>query len=415
MVPCKECGVANMADSKYCRECGVVLDPLSNAVRHEENQKLIESGRRKFGEGKLDDALNMALTVLENDPHSVDGLALAGDCYESQGDYGSALEHFTKIVRVKPDSQLDKIRVSRLEKIVSGDSVVVQEPQGSRYALGAAVAATLLIVSSAAALVLATRPNSVEEPLQLAENSGITAIPFSYSPTPVPTSTGNLPIQPTDSGAAGNSGNFDQGVERENRRPVSEIIGEASQINNNAALDSPSYIDPTLPRKIDPYTAGNEPVTIELPNGPGAGQSLDPEPNPVTAANIDEDKPNSVIEIGPANGEASQQEDVAQGSEPAGPNAAEAETLIQVARQEFILQNFAKAADAYLKALQAGASPGSTNQRLAQCYEKLNRYEEAINAYERAITAYEQLDPDNTRVQTAIASCKQALKILRSK
>ncbi|HRK21713.1 MAG TPA: hypothetical protein PLX06_07895, partial [Fimbriimonadaceae bacterium] len=64
----------------------------------------------------------------------------------------------------------------------------------------------------------------------------------------------------------------------------------------------------------------------------------------------------------------------------------------------------------------AGASPGSTNQRLGQCYANLNRAGDAANAYRRAIASYETSlrngSGDSGRLQTAIETCKQALKTL---
>jgi len=92
---------------------------------------------------------------------------------------------------------------------------------------------------------------------------------------------------------------------------------------------------------------------------------------------------------------------------------AQIDTLIRVAREQQIMGNWAKAADAYEKALALGASPASTNQRLAQCYEKLGRKADAIKAYERAIQAFERLDQNDVRVQTQIDACRQALKLLR--
>jgi tetratricopeptide (TPR) repeat protein len=75
--------------------------------------------------------------------------------------------------------------------------------------------------------------------------------------------------------------------------------------------------------------------------------------------------------------------------------------------------NHAKAADAYEKALALGASPASTNQRLAQCYVKLNRKADAIKAYERAITAFERMDQNDIRVQAMLDACRAELKDLR--
>ncbi len=91
------------------------------------------------------------------------------------------------------------------------------------------------------------------------------------------------------------------------------------------------------------------------------------------------------------------------------------ETLLRVARQHFQTGNFSQAADAYEKALRAGAEVGSTNQRLAQCYERLGRKSEAIGAYRRAISAYESAlrsGGNEARLKAAIEACQRAISVL---
>ncbi len=276
-------------------------------------------------------------------------------------------------------------------------------------------------MSSAAALILATQPKGGGDEMQLADAGNVRAIPFNtYSPTPVPVPSGNQQIQPSGNGT---NNQFNNAVNRTDGRPVSEIVSEGTGNSSGVLPGTNDLIDPTKPPSINPWDIppGSDPVTVTFPDGQGpSGRTGDPDPDPVSSpdGNREDDggNRNAIVQITPSGGGTGNGGGgVSPGSEPAGNNAAEAETLIQVARQEFILKNYAKAADAYLKALAAGASPGSTYQRLAQCYEKLNRKEEAINAYELAITAYEDLGPENTRAKTAIAACRQALKILRSK
>ncbi|MEZ5162483.1 MAG: tetratricopeptide repeat protein [Fimbriimonadaceae bacterium] len=65
--------------------------------------------------------------------------------------------------------------------------------------------------------------------------------------------------------------------------------------------------------------------------------------------------------------------------------------LIRKARNQYVTGDYSGAAAAYLEALRRGASPSSTNQRLAQCYEKLGKKNEAIAAYKRAMASMELL------------------------
>jgi tetratricopeptide (TPR) repeat protein len=126
-----------------------------------------------------------------------------------------------------------------------------------------------------------------------------------------------------------------------------------------------------------------------------------------------------VVEIRPSAG-SEQSGKSGGGSEPVAPDSPDARTsaevLIRTARDAFVRGDYGRASDAYEKALARGASRGSTNQRLAQCYERLGRKGDAIAAYERAVAAYQsQLagGGDNSRIQAALDSSRQALKNLR--
>jgi tetratricopeptide (TPR) repeat protein len=131
---------------------------------------------------------------------------------------------------------------------------------------------------------------------------------------------------------------------------------------------------------------------------------------PPSTPNKNED-PGGFIEIVPSKNAPLQRG----GSETVGGGRNEAETLSRVAVQHYQVGDHGKAADAFEKALRAGADPGATNQRLAQCYEKLNRRAEALLAYQRALKGYEAAlaagrgNPE--RLRSAIAACQQAIRV----
>jgi hypothetical protein len=93
-----------------------------------------------------------------------------------------------------------------------------------------------------------------------------------------------------------------------------------------------------------------------------------------------------------------------------------AKALMKVAQQHMLTRNFSAAADAYEKAIKAGASPLSAYQRLGQCYQEMNRRAEAINAYSKAVRAMESAAAANPsqaeRLQVSIDACKKAIRVL---
>ncbi|MFM9872480.1 MAG: tetratricopeptide repeat protein, partial [Fimbriimonadaceae bacterium] len=91
------------------------------------------------------------------------------------------------------------------------------------------------------------------------------------------------------------------------------------------------------------------------------------------------------------------------------------EQLIQKARNLYIQENYAGAAEAYEAAIRAGAGTGATYQRLAQCYEKMGRKSDAVRSYRNAVRAFDaQISRGNgsDSVRAAKESCERAISAL---
>lgn len=416
LVACDKCGKANMADSKFCRECGAALAAVPGQVRHEENAEMIADGKRLFAAGRYTDAANVAVAVLDDDPLSVPALALHGDCLEALGDYDAALACFEQILSVRPESKLDEIRVARLKQLIGSEALAVEHaPKRKSQALGAAIAAAMLLISSGTALVLATRPTDDFQALDDGQ-AGAAGQPFRVLPR-VPTQTGNVGAQPQSNQPAGSSGVVEPGesvrAQIGTQLPGADgfyVQGILQQYDPNA----PQIVDPRRLSPTGPYPVNPGPPVATVSDNDG--ETIDPPPDPVGS---DDQQANnsrgSFVDIRPSAGQNGGPITTSDGSVSVDDSGALADTLTRVAREQYILTNYEKAADAYEKALAAGASPGSTNQRLAQCYEKLGRTADAIRTYDFAIRAYEAVTPLPQRAKLAIAACQQAIKILRDR
>jgi len=409
MIACENCGQANMAYSKFCRECGVALSPVPVSVLQEENQKMVSDARRLFGDGRYEEAALISTAILEDDPECVEALALRGDCHERLGEYDSAVDCYRHILKIQPDSQLDRIRVARLEKLVVSNELEVGEPRhGRRTALGAAFAAAVLLVSSGSALIIASSGTGQEISSQ-AVKVGASSTPFISVP-PIPGIRDYVRLE--NQSAPGNSDLEDLTDVLPGGLTVPELRrNPGNRIGLIADATGSAVLDPVVPSKIDlnrltgtPFDLGLEPST-RLGGITGID---DPDPNAVSISDEGDDQASKMI----VDVRASDNIDPTAGSQTVGDGATEAETLIRVARHHYIVGDFAKAADAWEKALAAGASPASTNQRLAQSYEKLNRKADAMSAYKRSIEEFEKLDQNDERVKSALDSCRQALKVL---
>jgi hypothetical protein len=272
-----------------------------------------------------------------------------------------------------------------------------------------ALAAVVLFVSVGSAIVVGNRqrPITPTEGL-LAEADLPQARPFA-TPAPVPTkgTTGNQTQQSTEPepGRTETSEPNATGTRR-------VTTGRANAVSPGTLPDPTSAADRVDDgyRPMSPFNV--VPETLPQPQNPGG----DPEPTRVTESRPAETAAQppaerEVIEIKPSGNN----RETVGGSE-VSDGANEAETLIRVARQQYLAGNYSQAARAYERALRAGASAASTNQRLAQCYEKLGQRGDAVAAYRRALNAYESLIArgvgDSRLLQTQADACRQALRVL---
>lgn len=367
---------------------------------------MVSDAQRLFGDGRYEEATLVSSAILENDPNCVEALALRGDCHERLGEYEAAVDCYRRILEIQPDSQLDRIRIARLEKLVASEELVVGEPQpGRRTALWAAVAAAVLLVSSGSALIIGSSGNDRE---YISQAVGESSTPFISVP-PVP-GTNNLYVPLENPAPPGNSdleglpdaiprGRTTPQLSTSGARNASVIPGPTGRDIRDPLISPP--VNPNNFTEVLPFNPGIEPST-------SLGQIADPDPGVVS--NGDEpDDPRStmIVEVSASGGI-----DPTAGSQTVPDRSTEAETLIRVARNHFIVGDFAKAADAWEKALAAGATAASTNQRLAQSYEKLGRKADAIAAYRRSILEFEKLDQNDERVRSALDSVRQALKMM---
>lgn len=418
VVSCNKCGKSNSLDSKFCRSCGAAIIEADVLLAKEQNEALINDGYRLLNENRQDEAEILATTVVDNDPSSISALALLGDCHERVGRYDEALACYEKIVELNPDSALDKVRVTHLRKLLTNRALESNSGSNSRSALLAAIAAVVLVGSVGAIIALATTRSSTKTvatitpgevqpagiPLQgFGPNLGSIQPPVDGAesvgePKTTPPTAGSTP--PVNSGANSTTGG----------RPVPPVdpsgtlpnpVGNGKTVNPNEGTVAP----------WQPF--GKGPVSIEKSDGTGAAAppNLDnPDPRVDNTANstvpAKQAAPEPVIEIRASGGSAKVTQGGGEIESPGG--AVKADTLIRVARNQFMTGNYAGAADAYEKALRAGAPAGSTNQRLAQCFEKLGRTSEAIAAYGRAAKAF-----DASGSASAAAACRQAIKVLQ--
>lgn len=426
MVSCTNCAAQNSLDSVFCKRCGSTLadDDLKQAK--DKLEAAVADGFRIFNGGRTDEAMHIAETAVAANPTSTAALSLKAMCHERLGQIAEALECHEKVLDLDPDSMIDKIKVNDLRNLLVARSSIAAMPD-RKMAIVGAVAATVLVLSIGVVLA----KSGSKTPDKVAVNNP----PVSQSQGP----TGSHFDTPVGPPGSQNSG---QGQVLQNppanggqpnnapRNPSSSQ--DDSDRGSNAPLPKwPADRGHQLPKPGSDGENPSGPIILKPDqdleaalhkNGNAAPNTAITNPNPQPTGSRPDDPPPSEapakqdapgimeIKITSRGGKS-----VGDSSDPGShPNGVEA--LLRTARSQYQTGNYSGAATAYERALRAGADPSSANQRLAQCYEKLGRNSDATSAYNRAIDALQSAigsgKGDKDRLNAALESCKQAIKVL---
>ncbi len=459
MVKCSQCGKQNTLDSRFCRACGTEVPADVAAEAREANEKLVAEGRRLLLESRSAEAKLLAETTHENDPASANALSLLGECHERFGHHEQAIECYERVLELQPDSALERIKLDHLRKSMTGQADASPGPSGrNRAAIGAGLAAVALVASIGAVFALdgdkaraetksSGSTNAVQAPMPTVE-----AMPKSYdAAAEVATPTKPTADESDDEPAVTEEKPARREPERAappRQEPRATQPDRAptrpAQPAQPAADPRKVAVGPTLPAptpngdRVNPNEGGYRPlspantritVSKEEPTKPPAKLATPPkktgadaDPKPFNPGMIDirpsQDNPRQIggSETIRENQDGGMRRSPTRPAADPTAGVKGAQALMKVAQQHMLTRNFAAAADAYEKAIRAGASPTTAYQRLGQCYQEMGRRAEAIGAYSKAIRAMESAaasDPSVAeRMQVSIDACKKAIKIL---
>lgn len=424
MIQCIDCQTENTLDSTYCRACGGRLPEDAILRLKAENHNLVQDAKLLFSDHRFAECKMMLESVLTVEPGNIDALALLGDVHEREGHLHDAIELYERVVADRPDSAIDRVRLSHLRKLVQTEDLAVAAPTNRRNAVLAGVAGTILLVSVGAALILATNPTTTEakvgSPNAVASNTDANgAVGFTNSIVPVPQYQNNDPAStgPTsDSGQNTNAQlNTTQTNPDVNPNPRGYVGSSRNLRGGTMGSGAGTIQDPGLqplvfqanPTPTNPGAGNSTNTATTTPNIPDPKTTIDPNGNSNGNDDGNKAKPEDpgIIQITVNQNKTNDSTD----------NGRSVDALVAKARNLYLTGNYGEALKAYEEALRKGAKPGSTNQRIAQCYEKTGNKAGAIAAYKRAVTAYEasiSAGSGNEAVQAALDSCKQAIKNL---
>jgi tetratricopeptide (TPR) repeat protein len=419
MIECLSCQTSNSIDSQFCKGCGKALAQDLIGVALVEHEAFVAEGQKALAEGRIDEALLIAHSAVEQNPDSVPALSLRGVVYERQGRIVEALEAFERVVILNPNSSLDKIKVQQLRNSLSAQVLYTAQPDRSRAFIGAAAAVLLVVGAGAIFAVYVQRAN-----VQLSDDAHGLAMRSGQPENGLINPDKASKPNPNSESGAGTS-TADDSNKMKNPGDVGAIKNnvEGGVTNRGSGLPNGSGISlpPVGPGvgEIRPYPVGEPPTGINggtattNPNGNDPDPTIENPNGSKATAPIEKNSQDDpgVIEIKTSQKSPSNKSggtDIDQGMS--------SKALSEAARTQFGTQKYDQAARSYERLLSMGGDPATVNQRLGQCYTNLGQTANAASAYKRAISAIEDRKKNSTGdtayLDKLLESCRRALKVL---
>ncbi len=415
MVTCTHCQKSNTLDSAFCRGCGHTLDANQVAEARTANQALLADGFKFLSEQRFDEALMVAQTVNEHDPSLPQAYSLRADALERKGQLLEAIVAYEKALEFRPDSTLDRIKLTHLKNVMAERTATAPKPN-KRTAILASLAAMTLFGSLGTAAALWQQSSQPREGTLVAQNSPGQPGNFTPSLPTVPAPTASKPEPkpaPVTAQARPEETEATNVARPSGAAPLPEATGRPTQPRPT----------PGIAGEVAPMRPPMNLEPIPQPNTQSKPPTQDPDPEPATAAstaqqpatttattNSNQSKP--VIDIRPAPNSGR-----VNGSEPRPDGAPQTSAdWSRKGRELYLQRDFNGAANAYERALALGADAAITNQRLAQSLEQAGKRAAAVEAYDRAAAAYQRrIDrgSGSEADRNALAACQQAAAALR--
>ncbi len=407
---CTKCGVRNTHDSKFCRNCGLVIpDHVPPPETVERLEKRLEEAFNLFHEASYDEALIAVGEVLAIERDNVNAISLKAMIYEKQGEVGPAIDAYEQVLVLNPDSVADRIKLEELKR----PSAVPKEPELvliekksplmislvaglSVLAIGL-ITVTLLVLLNPG--IIGKSAQTSTQPVTIPQGPAVVSNSSSVPPGTVTTATTPQQAPPA--------------LPDTNTPVPPAAIGDDAQ----APVAPKTGFSPMPPLIVNPDS---------MPTPASAVQPILPSGNPAQSDNTNaaantNDKTSKTSDVKakyeisvtggntPKNRYSNSNSGTPQGLSP----DAESQAYARIGREYQMSGNHKQAVAAYLRALPNSPDKAKIYQQIGTCYRYLRDNNNAATYLEKAIAAYQQ-SGNSPEAQQGIQVCKSQLAIVKS-
>lgn len=377
---CNECQTQNPAENAFCTACGHKLAPI--LVR--DVGESLQEGYKLVAADRADQALAIASAVLRKSPSESGAYALMAMAHEQLGDLPQAIRCYEQVVRLRPESKIDEIKLAQLRQMSEAPAAAGIPPRRG-LAVALSVGAGLLAIAVGMAFAW---PRGDEEPKSnsadlVADNS---AIGFDMPPRATTSATqesvpelGQVqPAQPTSQQPAPAT----SAQSGRSRNQVLPAAGPSARRPANPASGTPLEIQLT-PEQIKRLDAGTKPsAEPRKPSPPSPGDE-----------NVIERRPGQINITESRN------------SNPTDPSVSE--NTYRIAQNKMKAGDYRAAVRDFQSALPGSDKKALIHQLIGRCYTRLGETSAAKQHFETALGMYEA-----TGAKSAADSVRRELGLL---
>jgi len=349
---CSECQTQNPASNVFCVACGhkfIAAETIPQDVGD-----ALQEGYRCVADRKFDQATFIAQAVLNKKPQESGAYALLAMVHEERGDISEAIRCYEEVVRIRPESKIDAIKLAQLRMMK--EPAPLPLPNRKLAFVGAGSAGLLAVaLGMAFAWPRADGPSLKSETL-IADNS---AKGFDVSANPTPPLNTN---QATEKAAA-------------DTEPLPEPAPKAASGTNRPVLP-PAGSGGSVAR----LPSMKEPLVVDI-----SREQL-PKPQPPTPPKTETSarpEDTNVIERGPG------QINISESRRAPATDSNVSDNTYRVAQDKMKAGDYRGAIRDFQAALSGSGKKALINQLIGRCYTRLGDKSAAKQHFEAALAMYE--------------------------
>lgn len=354
---CNECQTQNPASNVFCVACGHKLHAAEIMVL--DVGEVLQEGYRCVADRKFDQAMAIAHAALKKSPQESGAYALMAMVHEEKGDIPEAIRCYEEVVRIRPESKIDAIKLAQLRAMK--DPPPAPMPNRKLAFIGA-VSAGLVAVAVGMAFAWPRAEDKPPAADTLLADAG--ARGFDVPAGAAAKQNANPGAGRSPETEASEQGPSSQPAARPNSGANRPVLPPASANRNPSRL---------------PSASSGRPLVVEI----SPEQLPKPEATAPKTTQAERPEDTNVIERGPG------QINISESRRAPANDSSVSDNTYRIAQDKMKAGDYRGAIRDFQAALPGSGKKALINQLIGRCYTRLGEKSAAKQHFEAALSMYE--------------------------